>query len=87
MDATRNLVRDVVLANTYSSLAFLDLKHIDTSHRFDDLGAASLDIITIVSDSMRELKVKVPVEQLNKLANIDALIDALTAAVNASRGG
>lgn len=87
MDVTRDMVRDIVLANTYRSLEFLDLKDIDTSSRFDDLGAASLDIITIVSDSMRELKVKVPVEQLNKVANIDALIDALTAAVNAIRGG
>ena len=74
-------VREVVLKHTEAALAFLDLGPIDTQLRFDHLGASSLDIITIVSDAMRELQVKVPVERLNQSANIDALIDTLTGAV------
>ncbi|MCU1733361.1 MULTISPECIES: acyl carrier protein [unclassified Pseudomonas] len=74
-------VREVVLKHTEAALAFLDLGPIDTQLRFDHLGASSLDIITIVSDAMRELQVKVPVEQLNQLSSIDALIDTLSGAV------
>jgi len=80
---THDRVRDVILGNTHRALQFLDLGEIDTGGSFTDLGATSLDIITIVSDCMYQLRVKVPVEQLNKLSCIDALIDALVAAVNA----
>ncbi|AZC31112.1 phosphopantetheine-binding protein [Pseudomonas chlororaphis] len=76
-------VREVVLRHTEAALAFLDLGPIDTQLRFDHLGASSLDIITIVSDAMRELRIKVPVEQLNSLSSIDALIDTLSGAVAA----
>ncbi|WP_338523784.1 phosphopantetheine-binding protein [Pseudomonas batumici] len=81
MQAIHDKVREVVLKHTEAALAFLDLGPIDTQLRFDHLGASSLDIITIVSDAMRELQVKVPVERLNQSANIDALIDTLTGAV------
>ena len=42
-----------------------------------DLGANSLDIVEVVSRSMRELKVKVPRAELAKLTNIDGLVDLL----------
>ena len=42
-----------------------------------DLGANSLDIVEIVSVSMRELKVKVPRSELSKLTNIGGLVDLL----------
>jgi acyl carrier protein len=42
-----------------------------------ELGVNSLDIIEIVSLSMRELKVKVPRAELAKLKNIGGLVDLL----------
>ena len=40
-----------------------------------DYGANSLDLVEVVSRSMRQLKVKVPRSELNKLENIEQLVD------------
>jgi acyl carrier protein len=42
-----------------------------------DLGANSLDIVEVVSLSMREIRVKVPRSELNKLTDIGGLVDLL----------
>ena len=42
-----------------------------------ELGANSLDIVEIVSVSMRELKIKVPRSELSKLTNIGGLVELL----------
>jgi acyl carrier protein len=42
-----------------------------------ELGINSLDIVEVVSCSMRELRVKVPRSELSKLTNIDGLVDLL----------
>jgi acyl carrier protein len=42
-----------------------------------DLGANSLDIVEVVSRTMRELKIKVPRAELSKLDDIDGLVDLL----------
>ena len=62
-----------------------DLKEdaIDTSRSMKELGANSLDIVEVVSCSMRELKVKVPRAELSKLTNIDGLVDLLVSVVQA----
>ena len=39
-----------------------------------EMGANSLDIVEIVSNTMRELKVKVPRDELAKLKNIGELV-------------
>ncbi|MGQ0842368.1 phosphopantetheine-binding protein [Actinokineospora sp.] len=41
----------------------------------DDFGADSLEIVEVVSRSMKELKVKVPRTELSKAANIGELVD------------
>jgi acyl carrier protein len=46
------------------------------------LGANSLDIIEVVSLSMRELKVKVPRAELAKLTNLEGLVDLLYTVAN-----
>ena len=55
----------------------LDAVAIDRCESMKDYGANSLDIVEVVSGSMRELKVKVPRSELNKLTNIDGLVDLL----------
>ncbi|HOF01958.1 MAG TPA: phosphopantetheine-binding protein [Spirochaetota bacterium] len=39
-----------------------------------DLGANSLDIVEIVSNTMRELKIKIPRDELAKIDTMDGLV-------------
>ncbi|MBP7552505.1 MAG: acyl carrier protein [Spirochaetes bacterium] len=39
-----------------------------------DLGANSLDIVEIVSNTMRELKIKIPRDELAKINTMDGLV-------------
>lgn len=48
-----------------------------------DLGANSLDIVEIVSNTMRELKIKVPRDELAKIDTMDGLVARMTEYVNA----
>ncbi len=56
---------------------------LDPSKSLKDYGATSLDMVEIVSASMRQLKVKVPRSELNGISNIGGLIDVLHQAVQA----
>lgn len=48
---------------------------IDANKAFTDYGANSLDIVEIVSGTMRELKIKIPRTELSDITNIAGLID------------
>jgi acyl carrier protein len=54
---------------------------IDMSKSMKELGANSLDMVEVVSCAMRELKVKVPRSELNKLTTMDGLVDLLEASL------
>ena len=74
---TREQILEVVLGNLVDPVEELEGVEIDPSKSMKDLGANSLDIVEIVSCSMRELKVKVPRSELKNLKNIDELVDLL----------
>jgi len=74
---TRADVLAVVAKHLASAVDELDAAAIDPSKSMKDYGANSLDIVEVVSGAMRELKVKVPRSELNKLTNIDGLVDLL----------
>lgn len=74
---TRADVLAVVAKHLASAVDELDAATIDPSKSMKDYGANSLDIVEVVSGAMRELKVKVPRSELNKLTNIDGLVDLL----------
>ena len=74
---TREAVLDVVKRHLVDTIEELEGVEIDPSKSMKDLGANSLDIVEVVSCSMRELKVKVPRAELNKLENIDQLVELL----------
>ncbi len=74
---TREQILEVVLRNLVDTVEELEGVEIDPSKSMKDLGANSLDIVEIVSCSMRELKVKVPRSELKNLKNIDELVDLL----------
>lgn len=74
---TREDVLEVVMRNLVDTVEELEGVEIDPAKSMRDLGANSLDIVEVVSASMRELKVKVPRSELNKLENINQLVDLL----------
>jgi acyl carrier protein len=74
---TREEVLAVVAKHLASSVDGLDPATIDPQRSMKDYGANSLDIVEVVSGAMRELKVKVPRTELNKLTNLDGLVNLL----------
>ena len=74
---TREHILSVVKKYIREALEDVDVERIDTSLSMKDLGANSLDIVEVVSRTMRELRIKVPRSELSKLSNIDGLVDLL----------
>lgn len=74
---TREDVLEVVTRHLVDTIEELEGVEIDPHKSMKDLGANSLDIVEVVSCSMRELKVKVPRSELNSLENIDQLVELL----------
>lgn len=79
---TRDEITAVLKANIVDTLDDIDEDSIDTSKTMKETGANSLDIVEIVSRTMRQLKVKIPRSELNQLENIDALIDLIEKTAN-----
>lgn len=75
---TRDHVLSIVRKHLASAVDGLKAEDIDPGRSMKEFGCNSLDIVEVVSASMRELKVKVPRAELNKLTNIDGLVDLLT---------
>jgi acyl carrier protein len=74
---TKEQIFEVVKNHIIDTLEEFDEAEIEADKSMKDLGANSLDIVEIVSCSMRELKVKVPRSELQKLENIQQLVDLL----------
>lgn len=81
---TREHVMAVVIKHLAEAVDGLNPDKVDPKLSMKDLGANSLDIVEVVSSSMRELKVKIPRTELVKLTNVDGLVDLLYA--TASQG-
>lgn len=73
----REAVHTVVVKHLCEAVDGLSPEGVDASKSMKDLGANSLDIVEIVSSSMRELKIKIPRAELAKLTTLDGLIDLL----------
>jgi acyl carrier protein len=80
----REQVRAMVLKHIASAVEGLTAGEIDPVLSLRDYHVNSLDVVEIVSRSMRELKIKVPRAELKKLTNINGLIDLLYQAVLAA---
>src|SRR5690606_2399040 len=74
---SRDEVLAVVLRNMVDTVEELEDVEVDPAQSMVDLGVNSLDIVEIVSCSMRELKIKVPRAELKTLENINMLVDLL----------
>ena len=74
---TREAILGVVKKHLVQTVEDLTEDRIDPSQSMKALGVNSLDIVEVVSCTMRELRIKVPRAELAKLSNIDGLVDLL----------
>jgi acyl carrier protein len=74
---TKEQILTVVKKHLMQTVDGLSDADIDLQASMKDMGANSLDIVEVVSLSMRELKVKVPRSELAKLTNLNGLVDLL----------
>jgi acyl carrier protein len=74
---TREQILSVIVKHLANAVDDVDPKNIDPSKSMKDFGANSLDVVEVVSASMRELKVKIPRAELNKLTDVNGLVDLL----------
>ncbi|WP_437760968.1 phosphopantetheine-binding protein [Sorangium sp. So ce1389] len=74
----RQEVLSVVLKHLRLNVNGLEGREIDPSKSMVEFGASSLDIVEVVSASMRELQIRVPRTELAPLRNMDELVDLFT---------
>ncbi len=72
---TKQDVISVIKKNILDNLEDIAEGDIDPAKSMKDYGANSLDIIEVVSTSMRELNIKIPRAELAEIATIDQLAD------------
>lgn len=74
---TKDEIFAVVTKHLKAAVDDLDDARILPESSMKELGANSLDVVEVVSSSMRELKIKVPRSELSKLTNIGGLVELL----------
>ncbi len=72
---TKENVMQVIKRNIVENLDDVEENEIVPEKSMKDYGANSLDMIEVVSCSMRELKIKIPRAELADIENIDQLAD------------
>ncbi len=72
---TKDEIIDVIKQNIVENLDDVEIDDIDPQRTMKDYGANSLDMIEVVSCSMRELNIKIPRSELADIKNIDELAD------------
>ncbi|WP_114194451.1 phosphopantetheine-binding protein [Edaphovirga cremea] len=71
----REHIVEVVKKHIINAVNDINESEIDLQKSMADYGASSLDIVSVVSGSMRELKIKVPRTELKNIKSINGLID------------
>ncbi|KGE72701.1 phosphopantetheine-binding protein [Spirochaeta lutea] len=72
---TKAEVIEVIKKNIVENLDDVELDEIDVTKSMKDYGANSLDIIEVVSCSMRDLDIKIPRSELADIGDIDGLAE------------
>ena len=72
---TKEKIIEVISKNIIENLDDLENETIDPKKSMKDYGANSLDMIEVVSCSMRELNIKVPRAELADIETIEQLAD------------
>lgn len=71
----REYIASIVKKHIVNAVAGIDESNMDLQKSMTDYGASSLDIVSVVSGAMRELKIKIPRTELKNIKNINGLID------------
>ena len=78
---TKEEILKIIKQHLADNVDDMDEAKFDPARSMKDMGANSLDIVEVVSCTMRDLKVKVPRAELAKLTNVNELVDLLHKAV------
>ncbi|MFA3761709.1 phosphopantetheine-binding protein [Yersinia sp. 2544 StPb PI] len=71
----REYIANIVKKHIINSVDGIKEDDIDLQKSMADYGASSLDIVSVVSGAMRELKIKIPRTELKNIKSINGLID------------
>jgi len=71
----RTQIMSVVKKHLANAVEGVTADQIDAGKSMKDYGASSLDIVEVVSASMRELKIKIPRNELAAIKTIDGLVE------------
>lgn len=74
-DLSKEDIIEMIKRNLKENLHDVDVDEIEPTSSMRDHGANSLDIIEVVSATMRELQIRVPRSELSQVENIDQLAD------------
>jgi acyl carrier protein len=74
---TRDEVTAIVCKNIKEIVPELEKVEVDLNKSYRELDINSLDLVEIVTGTMRELKIKIPINELTKVKNTNGLIDIL----------
>lgn len=74
-ELSKQEVIDIIKRNLVENLHDIDASMIEPTSSMRDHGANSLDIIEVVSATMRELQIRVPRSELSQVENIEQLAE------------
>jgi acyl carrier protein len=72
---TRDEVVQIIENNMVEHLDGIEQDDLEMAESFRDLGANSLDMLDIVTSTMRELEIKIPRSELAEVESVDQLAD------------
>ncbi len=78
----REKILETVITNLKNNVDGLEDTQIEPQKSMAEYGATSLDIVEVVSTSMRQLRIRVPRTALADLTNIDGLVDLFASKVD-----
>ena len=78
---TRDEILAMVVRHVAEAVEGLSVADVDPARSMQDNNLSSLDIVEVVTRSMRELHVKIPRSELRKVGTINDLVDLLYRAV------
>lgn len=80
---TRDEVLTAVMKNVKELVPELETAGVDLNKTYRELDINSLDLVEIVTGTMRELKIKIPINELTTVKTPNNLVDLLFKAVSA----
>ena len=74
-EMSKDEIIEIIKTNLEENLHDIDIDDVEPTSSMRDYGANSLDIIEVVSATMRQLEIRVPRSELSQVENIDQLAD------------